>query len=393
MVDFKKIILILLIVFATSKACNVPVFRYALERWATDTYQVFVFSPGACEGEVFQLLQKNAVAIDSLSNYSLTTIDVTTTEGKNLAETNQVLEFPWMVVYYPTNAQVTGLVWEGPLDKTNAERLIHSPVRDQLAKKILAGKAAVWLFLKSGFAEKDTPALEILQRTLEKASNELKIPNTGLDIDGNAIEVTDFENYDVSFDFIELSRDNPREIMLLSMLLGSESDLAFYDDPMAFPVFGRGRSLYAIIGKGLNEKNIYNACQSIIAWCSCEIKAQNPGIDLLVSADWSNPVGGQMVKDEELPPLTGFSEFITPEPQQKSIVAEKTFIDTTSKQVTADSTKHVITDKDTLSVLNNEKNIQTGPGPLLKNLALLIGIIVIAIFVTTFFLRKKMVKS
>jgi hypothetical protein len=392
LVDIKKIILVLVIIFATSKACNVPVFRYALERWATDIYQVFVFTEEDSEAEAFQLLEKNAVVNFSLSNYSLRTIDVTTAEGKRAAETNQVFKFPWLSVYYPANAQVRGLVWEGPLEKTNVERLINSPVRTQLAKKILAGKAAVWLFLKSSNAEKDKAALEILRTTLDKASKELKIPNTSVDIDGNAIEVTDFVDYDVHFDLIEISRENPQEIMLLSMLLGSESDLAYLDGPMAFPVFGRGRSLYAIVGKGINEENVYHACQSIIAWCSCEIKAQNPGIDLLVSADWSKPVGGQMVKDEELPPLTGFSEFIPPEPEEKVTDVNEVSVDTTSQPIIVESEEPVPINKEALAEKNKEKT-QAGQSALLRNLLMLIGFVLIIILVTTLLLKSKASKS
>jgi hypothetical protein len=98
--------------------------------------------------------------------------------------------------------------------------------------------------------------------------------------------------------------------MLVSSLLESEPDLTQQDEPIAFPVFGRGRALYALLGAGIQESNIMEACESLLAWCSCEIKAQSPGTDLLISADWSKPFGGRMVEDPEIPPLAGLGRFI-----------------------------------------------------------------------------------
>ncbi len=91
---------------------------------------------------------------------------------------------------------------------------------------------------------------------------------------------------------------------------------------MAFPVFGRGRALYALVGDGIQEKNIREACESMLAWCSCEIKAQSPGTDLLIAADWSRPFGGRMVKDPELP-LTGLSGFLQDREPAKTAVPRR----------------------------------------------------------------------
>jgi len=382
-------VFLLLFVFSTSKACNVPVFRYALERWTAAIYQIIVYTQNEDESGALELLRKNAAANSSLSNYSLTAIDVTTTEGNRLARTNQVAQFPWVAVYYPANAQVRGLVWEGPLNADIARRLIDSPARFALAEKLLGGEVAVYLLLKSGDLKKDEKARNVLEKTLKKASHELKIPNTGVDINGNAIEVTDFVDYDVHFDLIEISRDDPQEIFLRSMLLGSESDLAWYNEPMVFPVFGRGRSLYAIIGKGINEKNIYDACRSITAWCSCEIKAQNPGIDLLLSADWSTLVGGHMVKDEEAPPLTGFSEFITPQNDAQEPDVVKLADERKGNPVEIDAMKVESIIKDTVTTFNEGHNIQESSNTLLRNLLLLAGVGIVLVFMSTFFLKSK----
>ena len=381
----------MLLVFSTSKACNVPVFRYALERWPADTFHVVVYTQGA-EDNALLSLKSNAVEKDSLCNYSVDVVDANTSNGQKLAEANGITQFPWAAVYYPTNARVRGLVWQGPLNAANARRLINSPVRSALVEKLLGGEAAVWLFLKSGDPEKDKPALETLQKTLERASNELKIPSTGVDINGNAIEVTDFVDYDVHFDVLQVSRDDPKEVILKSMLLGSESDLSYYNDPMAFPVFGRGRLLYAVIGKGIREKTVYDACRSITAWCSCEIKAQNPGIDLLLSTDWSAPVGGHMVKDEETPLLTGLSEFIPPQNDAQKTDNTKLAADINTEPIEIDSMNVSSIKKDTVRVFSEEDDIQKSSNTLLRNLLLLTGFGIVVVFAATFFIKSKKTK-
>jgi hypothetical protein len=51
-------------------------------------------------------------------------------------------------------------------------------------------------------------------------------------------------------------------------------------------VFGLGRALLPLIGAGITQKNIYDAASFLAGPCSCEVKEQNPGFDLLLNADW-----------------------------------------------------------------------------------------------------------
>jgi hypothetical protein len=69
-------------------------------------------------------------------------------------------------------------------------------------------------------------------------------------------------------------------------LLGSEPDLAGLSEPMAFPVFGRGRVLYALVGAGITAENVRKAAEFLGGDCSCTVKRDNPGTDLLLIADW-----------------------------------------------------------------------------------------------------------
>ena len=69
-----------------SQACNVPVFRYAMERWPADSYQILVYHRASPRGAAFELLQKGSAERDGAANYYLENVDVSRSEGKALAE-------------------------------------------------------------------------------------------------------------------------------------------------------------------------------------------------------------------------------------------------------------------------------------------------------------------
>jgi hypothetical protein len=311
--DLRRTVLVLTILLSGIShylhACNVPAFRYALEKWPADPYQVLVYYQTPPRGAEFELLQKGAAERDGVANYSLKRVDAATPEGKVLAEQRKIAAYPWIEIFYPAQSQIRGLVWSGPLTSPQVKRILASPQRSGLVQRLLSGEVAVWVLVKSGHEAKDQQALHSLTTHLRRASSTLRIPEIGTDLDGNPVEVTDFKTYPVHFGLLEIARDDPDEELLVSALLKSEPDLEQYDEPMAFPVFGRGRALYALVGHGIQEKTILEACESLINWCSCEIKALNPGTDLLISADWSRPFGGKMVQDPDLP-LTGLTGFV-----------------------------------------------------------------------------------
>ena len=116
----------------------------------------------------------------------------------------------------------------------------------------------------------------------------------------------------VDFSVLRVSRKVAAEKVFIKMLLGTEEDLADLKGPMTFPVFGQGRALYALVDKGINEANIIEACEFLVGPCSCQVKQQNPGVDLLITANWMQMAGAEMVVPRALPPLTGISELIDP---------------------------------------------------------------------------------
>jgi hypothetical protein len=282
------LILLTFFVSASVWACQVPVFRYALERWQPGLYQAT-----APEG----------MKADPQANL----------EVKKAAGASQIELF-----YPPTLRQATEKpIWSAPMTEANWQLMIDSPIRQELRKRLLAGQSAVWLLVESGDAEKDDAAAKVVEAGLQAAQEKLKLPDGVLTQDEAKDPSKRHENADVlvstlplkiEFSTLRVSRKNAGEAALIAMLMHIEPDLGDYlDEPMVFPIFGRGRALEPILGKGINADNLYEASTYLCGACSCEIKEQNPGIDLLMKADW-----GAVGTDEEMP------ETVVIEPQPKS---------------------------------------------------------------------------
>lgn len=86
---------------------------------------------------------------------------------------------------------------------------------------------------------------------------------------------------------VSIQRDDANERWFVSQLMAVESDLGtFAEEPMVFAVFGRGRVLPPYIGKGITADNLSQVAFFITGACSCTVKDQNPGVDLLTYHDW-----------------------------------------------------------------------------------------------------------
>lgn len=95
----------------------------------------------------------------------------------------------------------------------------------------------------------------------------------------------------VAFSVLPIRRDDPAESVLVRMLLGSEDGLTDEKGPLVFPVFGRGRALLALRGSDLTAAEVERWASFLAGPCSCQVKELNPGIDLLLTADWEERLG------------------------------------------------------------------------------------------------------
>lgn len=282
---------------APVRACDVPVFRYAMEHWAPDPYEAILFHRGPLDEsaqEAAERLQTSAPRVNLL----FTRVDLSGTVEPSMLrlwEEQATAELPWLAVRYALASPGGETIWSAPFDATAAERLLDSPLRREIGRRLLAGQSAVWVLLESGDAEQDETVAQQLQDELRAAEAELELPVPE--------EESGEESADdlwIEFSTLRLSRDDPDEQLFVAMLLDSEWDLEHTDEAMAFPVFGRGRVLYALVGEGIDRDNIRQACAFVVGACSCEVKDLCPGRDLLMDAEWSSAV--------ELPSLAGLAQ-------------------------------------------------------------------------------------
>ncbi len=304
--------LLTLLAASVSVACQVPVFRYALERWPADQYEIVVLHQGPLSaadrerlGSLRDLDHRSPVS----ANLSVVSLDIKEQKDKMLRELwkkHNDQAKPVMVVLYPRNAQeVPDRVADvSPLTDETIARLADSPVRREITKRLVDGDSAVWIFVESGQKEKDSAALKRLTEHVRQSEKELELPPQ------EEIEADEFFNEEskvdlrLAFSIVSVRRDDPQEQFLLKMLLGSEPDLESLDEPMAFPVLGRGRVLYGLVGKGIYRDTIAMASSFIVGPCSCQVKEQNPGFDLLLAVDWDEKIGVTALSEPPPPKST-----------------------------------------------------------------------------------------
>lgn len=267
-------------------ACAVPVFRYALERWVPDYYEAVLIHKGkiAEDDPAASLLRDKT---EEFLNLQISEIDIessTEDEIKGLLGDKVPATLPAIALWYPWQKGRAAPFWIGEFNTSTVEALAQSPVRSQLGERLTKGQSGVWVFLESGNADKDKASLELLKQVLEEATKELKEMESF--VDESEVPGVTYE-----FSVVSVSRSNPQEEILRTMLLNSEPDLQEYkDEPVVFPVFGRGRSLYALVAAGISADNIRETIAFLTGPCGCEIKMLNPGVDLLMAVDWDTAV-------------------------------------------------------------------------------------------------------
>ncbi|MCH9652230.1 MAG: hypothetical protein K0U86_19045 [Planctomycetes bacterium] len=299
-------------------ACSVPVFRYALERWPADKYSVVIYYRGKLNQEhqkIVAQFDKEGTIGQQSANVELRLIDLDSkpapkSEDLELWKIQKTETLPLMVVRTPLPAPVPSGFWSGELSEENVAKMIDSPLRKNIAKQLINGQTAVWVFLESGNPEKDKSAFALLSKELKRMEKTLKLPEIEeADIEQGLVSVSP-DSLKLKFSLEKCSREDSAEAGFTSMLLATENDLKeFTAEPMAFPVFGRGRVLYALIGKGINSDTIEQACRDLTGPCTCQVKDQNPGTDLLMAVNWEKLVTPTTQDEKELPPLTGLTGY------------------------------------------------------------------------------------
>ena len=304
-------------------ACQVPVFRYALERWPADPYGLAVFHNGPLSKEQQEIIA--GVGYDV--NLELFTIDAGKMTAPQRIRFGEVKVEQGKVLarlYYPLQSrQRDEALWEGELTAQSLSKIVNSPARQQIAKDILAGESAVWIILKSGDPKRDGKVEQDLNKHLKAITQWLEIPE-GVAGPGELERVASGEvamedvlrstiPLKISFTSLIIDKNDPAEEMFIRMLTGFVPELLeqYPGQPLVFPVFGRGRTLDGISEEMLSEELMASAGSYICGACSCEVKRENPGIDVVMSVEWDEALeGSAVVIDKQLPPLEGAGDLV-----------------------------------------------------------------------------------
>ena len=301
----RVVALLCVILAGVGMTCDEPVWRYAMASWKPRPYDVVLEVPenasseASMAGEGIDLgtdsLQKRLLHEENEANIRLTVIkkNITSRVDSGLATSNSPpTRTPRLSVLHPRTEEI---LWSRPATPQNVTALLDSSVRRALVEHLMKGDCAVWIFRPGGDADKDRAARKVLAEALPLLADRLTASLAERDraltdelwADPDALGPRVIDRGPVTFTLLDLDPADPGEALLDAQLRTVEPDLHEYaGEPMVFPVFGRGRALYALVGRGITPYNVDAACRFLTDPCSCLAKEENPGMDLLLRADW-----------------------------------------------------------------------------------------------------------
>lgn len=143
--------------------------------------------------------------------------------------------------------------------------LASSPLRQKMAEELMKGKLCLMFYLRSGDKVKDEKGIGEVRKAVAASPYRDIIP------------------------VIELDRSDIAEKHLVTMLLNVESDLKGIKEPMLFGIFGKLKALEPLVADGITQENINFMIDFLTADCSCLIKDDLPGTDMLYTGSWESP--------------------------------------------------------------------------------------------------------
>jgi hypothetical protein len=267
------------------QGCSVPVFRYALDHWHADNFRLELSARDAADPEVTRFARN--LGANSGLNLEVRRL-AAETEG-----TSRLLR--------PAhgNAEPTQL-WDGAVTGQTLSTLTDSPLRREIVARLLRGDSAVWILVEGTDRGANEATSALLEKRLRYLEQVVRLP----DIDPNdpSSKIGPGPALKVAFSRLNLSQKAEGEAPLRAMLAGPRSGLERSEQTWIAAVFGRGRVLGAWPASEMDDAAIEEVALFLVGACSCQVKRQNPGWDLLLQFDWD-----EKLADLGIPQLTGAS--------------------------------------------------------------------------------------
>lgn len=288
-------VLALLAAAQMAPACDTPVYRYAMYRWPPAPYEVYYFHDqpaNDADQRVGELLSKYWDDRENPANVVYVPVNVV--EDKELKRVPPDVKqaflsrenptLPTHLIFTPYGSEL----FYGRLKQDAIPHMVESPARKALAGQLAEGKMGVFVFLESSDPKANQEAEGVLKQLVSDV-NQGKVqlympPSYGPPPEEGEQGEPAKPKFELGL--MSLARDEPQETWFVRSLLAMEPELKEEDLPMVFLAYGRARMLLPYIGKGITAENLVMEVDFITGACSCTVKEQNPGVDMLVRHDW-----------------------------------------------------------------------------------------------------------
>jgi hypothetical protein len=279
-----------------ANACSDPVFQYALERWMPDMYEIIVATGGHADGNTNKLIDgirwmedSGAAEIAVKKTGDLKNGDVPAIPAETL-ESIKIDNHPFILIHHSRIREL--IVFQGKLNSENIKALNETTIRREIRDKLLAGNAAVWLFLEGADQKLNGKRLATLRKLLktaaEKAFDASKAEAAAEQEDESDSGRSLKPPVIIKFAIVKAGNGCFESTLLRKNVIPMIEGAVPKMEPLIIPVFGKGRALTVVRGDKLDAGTIDNIAYYVTGACSCEVKSRNPGIDLFIPLSWDS---------------------------------------------------------------------------------------------------------
>lgn len=255
---------------AVSWACTIPVFRFALDRWPADGLKLVMPSSAAKDRDLsLALLPYRG---NGAANLKIEEADQPAgTESRLYLSNDDRREKP---------------IWHGTLTPSELGALVDSPKRQELLKRLLDGESVVWVVVDGG-GDKDSAEAERVSKRLHYLEKVVELPPQ--DPDDPDSQLGPGPALKLKLTSMRISARDDKEKLFCAMLAGAKcADVLAKGQAFAAAVFGRGRVLGSFPLSELDDTALEDISMFLTGRCSCRVKNQSPGWDVLLKVDWDS---------------------------------------------------------------------------------------------------------
>lgn len=284
------------LLFAQSAgACSIPVFRYALERWPADLFEVDVFYRGTLsdgERKLVSQLEDQSQTNGGAVNWEVIHCNLDGDLAEDLQAVGDALgsaTLPHVVLRRPGGRRGSAAVWSGPLSDIKPA-LWTSPARDELVCRLAGGDSVVWLVFRGDDEGRSRKVVQQLQDRLPSLAAEIPLP-AGVGLPGS--ELLTRLPLEIRFSVLEVDARSADEAVFRDIVTRGVAESASDTETLVVPVFGRGRAMLALAADAIDEALLAECSGFLCGACSCQVKQSNPGFDLLLAVNWDERLWGE----------------------------------------------------------------------------------------------------